>query len=334
MTLRRLLLALALLAGTPAVANDSTAELGAGGLVFVINDDVSMESEDLYVSVDEVRVDYRFLNTAAEERTVTVAFPMPDLEGSPFESFGVPDPEQDNFLDFEVLVDGRPVAVNLQQRAFAAGVDVTAMLGEAGVPLMPFAPAAREAVEALDAEVLERWLRLGILVKNTYDDDGTGMKDHYEPYWTLKTTYYWEMAFPPGREVRVQHRYRPSVGGTAGLSFLEDGKLKDRQYDVYRQKYCLDGGFEKAISRLVTPADPYGGGAMENRLSYILTTGRNWQGTIKRFRLTVDKGAPSNIVSFCAEGVKKTGPTTFEVVHDDFYPLEDLHVLIVVPPAN
>ncbi len=48
------------LAASPALANDSSAELATGGLVFVRNDDVEMRSEDLFISTREIRVRYRF----------------------------------------------------------------------------------------------------------------------------------------------------------------------------------------------------------------------------------------------------------------------------------
>ena len=60
-------------------ANDTMAELAAGGLTFVAADNVSMRSEDLYISPKEVRVDYVFHNDGREDRTALVAFPMPEL---------------------------------------------------------------------------------------------------------------------------------------------------------------------------------------------------------------------------------------------------------------
>lgn len=328
-----LLLAAALALAAPARANDSTAEIGAGGLIFLVNESVSMEHEELFVSPTEVRVDYRFLNTTDQELDFTVAFPMPDIDGNPFLPVSIPNPDDDNFLGFTVTVDGKPVAVNLQQRAFVAGIDITQTLGDAGVPSMPFAESTRKAIAALPQETLDAWIRQGILVKDTYDI-GKGMEDHYEPYWTLKTTYYWDMTFPAGREVAVSHRYTPSLGGTAGLTFIEDGKLQGWQYQDYKARYCLDGDFAKSVAKFVTPEDPYGSGLTESRLSYILVTGRNWQGTIKSFRLTVDKGAPENLVSFCGEGVTKTGPTTFVMEKTDFWPERDLDILIVNRQPN
>ena len=50
--------AVATLAALPALANDTSAELSTGGLVFVRNDDVEMLSEDLLISAREVSVRY------------------------------------------------------------------------------------------------------------------------------------------------------------------------------------------------------------------------------------------------------------------------------------
>ena len=40
---------------------------------------------------------------------------------------------------------------------------------------------------------------------------------------------------------------------------------------------------------------------------------------------------PFNIVSFCGTGVKKTGPTNFEMVAENFYPERDVDILILQP---
>jgi hypothetical protein len=43
----------------------------------------------------------------------------------------------------------------------------------------------------------------------------------------------------------------------------------------------------------------------------------------------VDKGDPSNLVSFCADSVKKISATEFEVRKKKFKPSKDLNVLIL-----
>jgi hypothetical protein len=43
----------------------------------------------------------------------------------------------------------------------------------------------------------------------------------------------------------------------------------------------------------------------------------------------VDKGRADNLVSFCAEGVRRISPTQFEVRHRNWRPDRDLAVLLV-----
>ena len=73
----------------------------------------------------------------------------------------------------------------------------------------------------------------------------------------------------------------------------------------------------------------FGGPFTEERIDYILKTGANWSGPIKDFRLVVDKGDPSSLISFCGEGVKKIGATQFEMRKTDFMPEGNLSVLIL-----
>ena len=63
----------------------------------------------------------------------------------------------------------------------------------------------------------------------------------------------------------------------------------------------------------------------------MLKTGSNWESSIHRFHVVIDKGSPKNLVSFCGEDVKKTGPTTFEMTKTDFEPDQDLAILILTP---
>src|SRR5512142_3146984 len=59
-------------------ANDSAAVIGAGGLELTKSDSIVMESEDLYLSLPEVRVSYVFRNTSDRDVETVVAFPLPD----------------------------------------------------------------------------------------------------------------------------------------------------------------------------------------------------------------------------------------------------------------
>lgn len=324
---------IALVAGLVAMgkasANDSSAELATGGLVLTKNADIEMRLEDLFVSTGEIRVKYRFFNKAAQDKTVTVAFPMPDITVSgPDDEIAMPTENPENILDFSTVADGRPVASRVEQKIFAKGRDLTDLLRKLGLPLHPRLQATNQALDALPKAQWDELIRAGLAEIEEYDA-GKGMQKHLEARWTLKTTYYWEQLFPAGKELAVEHRYKPSVGASAGTSLGQKASQKESWYQDYLRKYCIDASFLAAIERAKVAAKSDFPPLQERRIAYILKTGGNWAGPIKSFRLVVDKGEPDSIVSFCGQGVKKISATQFEMTKTDFTPQADLDVLIL-----
>lgn len=307
----------------PGWANDTTATIGVGGLEFVQNDAIRMVSEDLYLSMDAVRVVYRFENLTDEDQTVMVAFPMPDMEADFYSDQGYPTDDPDNIFGFSTLFAGEPVEAELHQYAFALGVDRTKDLVKLGVPLVPQALGADGAINALAPNDIDHLVHVGAVV----NWGGAGDNAYYYPAWTLRSAYTWEAVFPAGEIVTVEHRYTPGLGGTVATSVLSDEAAVQTEYE----RYCVDEPITAAVARNLEDPDVYWSSPYtETWLQYVLSTGANWAHSIGTFRLVVDKGDPANLVSFCAEGVTKTGPTTFEVVYEDFVPYEDINVLFLV----
>ncbi|TIP76231.1 MAG: DUF4424 domain-containing protein [Mesorhizobium sp.] len=330
---RYVLTAALALSATPVFANDSIAELGTGGLILSRSDAVAMESEDLYISPEKVTVDYVFRNNTDKDVGAIVAFPLPDIEGDPNEMPAIPDGQSDNFLGFEVTIDGVAAKPQLEQKAFALGIDISADLKAQNVPFYPFGDAARAALAKLPQAIADDWVDRGLIIEDT-TDDGSGMKTVHVPFWQLRSTYWWRSTFPANKAVHVAHRYKPSVGGTSSVSFFYDGQFQG-QYAAYKTRYCMDGAFENAI-RKAAKGNPDGSPRyFENRIAYILTTGGNWAtGAIGKFKLTVDKGDPKNLVSFCGENVRKVGPTRFEMTAENFYPEHDIDILLLAPSGD
>jgi len=123
-------LALAALAaiGVPARADDSSAMLNAGSIVFTKSTPVRMTAEDLYVSPGAVRIRFEFQNPTAKDIETIVAFPLPDIATWDFaeSAIGTVTDDAKNFIGFKAVIDGKPVAVTVEQRAFYKGKDVTA----------------------------------------------------------------------------------------------------------------------------------------------------------------------------------------------------------------
>jgi hypothetical protein len=325
--MKRLAAAAVALLGMPALANDSTAQTAAGGLVLTRSDAVDMVSEDLFVSADQVRVAYVFRNRTPRDVTVTVAFPMPDraLLRAYHQDVALPS-------SFRTSVDGRPVSMRVERKAFVAGRDVTALLGGLKVPVSGNGIAA--ALDALPRGEQDRLLALK-LAEPEESDEGHGMQRHLAPAWTLRETWYWEQTFPAGRDLHVEHSYVPGTGGSVGtLLASREARIAPEGRAMIRD-YCVDADFLAAIDRRAAATGRDFATLPEKRIHYVLTTGANWRSPIARFRLVVDKGSVANLVSFCGEGVRKISPTRFEMVKANWVPTRDLKVLIVEPaPAS
>ena len=294
----------ALLLGPTASANDSAAVTGAGGLVLTRNAQIDMISEDLYVSAERVRVRYVFRNRSRRPVRLTVAFPMPDFDLS---AFG----EDDRGLlsDFSTRVDGRPVRMQVERRAFARGVDHSALLRRLGIPFAGGAtgydagPVSQALNRLLPAE-LARLEQFGLV--EGFTDGG---RRSYDARWVVRETWHWDQVFPAGRDLVVEHSYAPGAGGTVSTAF---GNPTIRDQDYVREgirRYCIDRDFLAAAERLV--GQPGVVNVSEQWLRYVLTTGGNWRAPIRDFRLVVDKGRPENLVSFCGAGVRRISPTQF-----------------------
>lgn len=312
-----------------ALANNSSAELAAGGLVLTKTADIAMRSESLRISDKAVHVHYVFANTSGHDVSLLVAFPMPDItiEGED-DNLAVPTQNPQNFLAFRTTVDGRPVKANVEQKVIARGVDRTALLKSMGIPLAPELEATNKIIDVLPKAAKTKLIGLGLAQIEEYDV-GKGMETHAYATWTLKTTYYWRQNFPANRTLDVEHDYTPATGGTAGTALGDANYVSSDDGRAYRAKYCIDDDFLAAVAH--APELPNHGGTpfQEERVDYILKTAGNWNAPIGDFTLIVDKGDPANLVSFCADGVTKVGATEFEVHKTNFTPSRDLAILIM-----
>lgn len=318
------------LPSSAAQANDSTATLAAGGLVLTKSRSIEMRSEDLFLSEKQVRVRYRFANTSPRAQTVEIAFPLPDLVPDPLDNEGAPIPINGptNFLKFSTIVDGKPVHAQVELKAVLAGVDQTSLLNSLHVPLNPWSDSTEQALGRLSAANQQKLMKLKLAVRDCCDvgpDGRTHDKKGLRALWTLKTTYFWQQTFPAAREITIEHRYAPVVGHWLGNNWDESANdaASRRAAGLERREFCVDHKFVASVR-----AQPRAG-FMSDYLRYVLVTGANWKGPIGDFRMTVDKGQASNMVSFCGDHVHKIGPTAYQVHYLNFTPKRDVGVLIL-----
>lgn len=314
----------------PAKANDTEANIAMGGLIFEQNDQISMDSEDLYLSLDKVRVRYTYTNHSDRPITLLVAFPLPDvpLEDRDPEWIEAAYPDWDG-IDMQTLVDGKPAGLMRIDIAKVNGVEVDKRLKALGWPALFWKdPGFADRLRALSADDKSALVAEGLLTTE-YVTEG-----EVRPAWTVSTSFVRTQTFPPGVPITVEHSYTPIQGGTVASALDRDirGETLDPESE-YVTRFCVDQAFVRGYDRkryLPSGQTDERVFPVENWIGYKLSPGANWKGPIGRFRLTVDKGYPDRLVSLCMDGLTKVSPTRFEVIKTNYEPDRDLDLLFVL----
>jgi hypothetical protein len=308
-----------------APADDSTAALKAGGIVFTGNTPLRMAEETLYISPLKVRIRFGFANDTDKPVETLVAFPLPDIDMNEFteEGLGAVTADPVNFVGFTATVNGAKVPLTVEQRAFYKGKDVSAALKAAGAPLNVVGGANYKKLDALKGAA-----RQALIAADLADDEGEG---HLHPHWTLQTRFYWKQIFPAHRTLIVEHSYQPVTG-----AFLFTGyDLEKHPEDTSSipADFCMDeSAFAAARAKLkALKGKPDSTEVLTAYVTdYILKTATNWHGPIGKFHLILDKVKPARILSLCWDGrLVKTSPTVFETTLTDFTPKRDIHLMVL-----
>jgi hypothetical protein len=302
-------------------ANDTKAAFAAGGLRFVSTDELRMEEERLVLSPSEVAVFYRFRNLTSRDVTITVAFPLPDIDAAEMSetphSFHGSANDGDIF-NFRVSADGQPVVAQFEARAYAkGGAEVTELLGRFGVPLVDKGAEERSdvwaAIRKLDAAAIDALEKAGVLMPED---------ELHHPNWIVKAAYHWEQTFPASGMTAIEHRYEPVLGGS-------EVAVEDFQRPRFTKGWCPDQTLASALKKL--PRYEEGGTHVAaSWLEYVLKTGANWAGPISRLRLEIQKG-DADFISLCpipGLSLRKEG-RSFVAEAQDFTPQADLKVMFI-----
>ena len=306
------LLMLLLLAGA-AHANDSTGTVSTSGIKYLKNPHIDMQSEDLYISENQIRVHYRFKNTSSQDITETVLFPLPIVPSFTYSDFA----DTKGLVDsFRIYADGKPVRPQAHVRAYferrnGSLVDVTADLKKCGLSdqelMHPWTQ--KQDGEKIDSKIRAcRSAKVQSMLSKQTDELS---------YWSSQIIYSWKQTFKAGSVTEIKHQYTPLVGG----SFLPSLKAKDSK--AFIDEYCMDENFLKNFKTVE------GGSKVYHYLGYVLTTGANWAKPIGKFTLTIDR-EPNTVISLCWDkSLRKVGPNRFQAVKENFLPKKDLDIIFV-----
>jgi hypothetical protein len=310
-------LAIALVAASPAAANDSMVSIEVGGLVLERTDAIRMASEDLRIGMDRVSVDYLFENLTDKAVEARIGFPMPVFEGGSeydFDSHAID--LETPLWPFVTEVDGQMLPAEIDMRVTDAdGNDITAILAETS--LLPGSYADIPDSDAVWAR-RDRLSELGTaagLPDLAYGSGG----------WRYTLTYLWDMSIPARSQISVHHEYVPLVGGF-GLA-PDSLTSRGRSYKEFLEEaYCASEAQWNGILRARRELDDPVPGYLFD-VGYVLTTGANWAGPIGEFTLTIEANDPQTMVMLCWEGAFETiSPTERRFRAQDFSPERDIAV--------
>ncbi|WP_431050827.1 DUF4424 family protein [Roseateles sp. L2-2] len=323
-TLRSTLMLLAFgLCAFQAHANDSMARIGTHGLELVKSDRVRMATERLDISTQRIQVRYQFINESTVDVPAVVAFPLPRYGWNP--GAAMIDGNEYPLRPFEVKVDGQSVPSRMSRRALLEGRDVTVALRRAGLKdaevFDTFGCRGSECeFSPRVAAALKRMKALSI--------------DGY-PTWEVEEAAYWDIRFPAGRSLKVEHDYAPKVGMVYSVPYW-DGQWNEqmlpspaRRKDGERgDPACLADSARAEVEQRVrreVAAGAKGVQVVLRDVEYVLGTGRNWKGPIGDFTLRVQKEAVDDIVALCLPGkLLQLDAKTLEFHASDFTPPDRL----------
>jgi len=309
---QKALILLLLLAGA-AHANDSMGTVSTSGIKYLKNPHIDMQSEDLYISKNQIRVHYKFKNTSSQDITETVLFPLPIVPAATVSDFA----DTKGLVDsFRIYADGKPVRPQAHVRAYfersnGSLVDVTADLKKCGLSdqelMHPWTK--KQDGEKIDSKIGAcRSAKVQSMLSKQTDELS---------YWSSQIIYSWKQTFKANSVTEIKHQYTPLVGG----SFLPSLKAKDSK--AFIDEYCMDENFLKNFKNVK------GGSKVYHHLGYVLTTGANWAKPIGKFTLTIDR-EPNTVLSLCWDkSLRKVGPNRFQAVKENFLPKKDLDIIFV-----
>ncbi|WP_460450329.1 DUF4424 family protein [Alsobacter sp. SYSU BS001988] len=312
-----------------AAAAESVTELRLAALALPADETrIRLDAADIAIGPEAVVARYRLVNHSEAAVSVTLAFPMPNLDFSdPDVSLAIPGPDPLNFLGLTARIDGKPADVRFSQSAQLNGRDVTATLRQSGLALAPVGPFQAQ-LAAMPQPLRDKLTDGGVLAILGADVQGAPI---YAPKWTVRTLATRRLAFAPGQAMDVEIRHRTSLGASPDTMLrnpLRDAPGLSAEVHRYKAEYCIDDAFFAALDRMTTAGDANVSGLRERRILYALE-GAAAAGPIKDFRLVVDKGRPDRLVSFCLDNLKRISPTRFEMRATDYRPTRGLKVLLI-----
>lgn len=263
---------------------DVATRFAAGGLEFKNDADIVLVREDVFLSPNEVRVNYVF--RAKDEQTETLVFRLPEIPADFESDYYAPSDLRGasgdirNYLDFGVAVNDQPIIPVLHEFATVDGKDVSAKILAAGLPLMAqrFADygTSIEKARKRHPETIQSLVAAGVL---------HNFGSYVGPIWRYQSVFTWRQVFPAGETVTVAIHYRPIL--IDARDYGPNTFLRGQS----AEEVCADDALRQKVAEILSTGR-HGYGIAQ--LVYLNTGARHGPETIDQFYLTIGPTDPED----------------------------------------
>jgi hypothetical protein len=308
----------------------------AGGLYSMRSPNLIISSQDIALSIDQVKVTYTYSNTSDQSINQTMVFALPPKS-------------DDNFKHFSVLVNQQPVQFQTMQRAISLdGYDITRELKAMGVPFNPIS-----AIQFIDASPNRASISSKLRQLNLID------KREDTPRWIVKSYYYWQQDFPAKSNVTIEQTYKPAVLSkqikfnniTAWLKLpikalkkiynvattfsLEDESsilnLKDQfeKYNPQIQTYCPSKDDYRLLFNSYKAQTNRKSQIELKELHFAYNVDDLWANPVNNFSLTVESPRNMHPLICWSGGTKQQHNNTVRFTAENYVPLNNINIMFV-----
>lgn len=290
-----------------------------GGLNLASNPQLEVEAIDIVVGAAKVTQTYRIKNTGTAEVRAAASVAMPDLSASVdgTEEYRIDTSKPENPVGLTITAGGAPVTANVVVRAEALGLDRTADIRAAGLPLAPFGPESEKALKALKPEQLTKLGDMGLVSPpEPGQPDVETLAD-----WTLAVTYGWDQMFTPGKSTDIVMTFTPSAARYPLTKESADA------LDAFKDDACLPAATIKTLKTRLAGKNP----APLSLTEIVLSADKpmRWRAAPSTV-VSVDKPSADAIVAFCGADAKTAGqPRVSGKIEDEGG--SELRVIVIGP---
>ncbi|MGH7842310.1 MAG: DUF4424 family protein, partial [Candidatus Binataceae bacterium] len=211
-----------------------------------------LDTEQVTINPETIQIKYRISNSGTEPVSMVFTLPLPDLDFSdPDVNWSIPAQDSVNFIGLRATVDRKPAAFSFSQAAISNGKDVSAVLRQYRLPLLPVGTFQNQ-LAALPPDAREQLATAGLIAQFGTDQAGNPL---YFPAWSVKTTARWKLVFAPGKTTEVELRQRTSVGVSQDSVLREPLRSEQDlapEVEKRRAVYCIDKGFYAGVDKIVS----------------------------------------------------------------------------------